>query len=343
MRKRPNASRAVSLVRQNGLDRTVPIRSFSRRAPRPMTRASARPCALRFRCVRQSESTTGSWSGFEKSVAACRKTSTSPPCCSALASAGSAFWEAPAAQVGMPATTIAAKTTATRPSDIPKMMTPRTHTAPRRFRRTIRRGMANGRTPTGALGRTAGTWIAFAAASAALAAPGIARSQGAPEATEGPVVVIELDTAIDMVGDIFGSRVPVVSYVAPEGAQAASAGTFVASAAALVAMAPATNIGAASVVGAGGEDLPETLSRKATEDAAALIRSIAKRRDRPVAPLEATVREAASYSAVEALELGIADLITADLEGLVARLEGRVLSAADGDVLVRTVGAEIHT
>jgi membrane-bound serine protease (ClpP class) len=101
-----------------------------------------------------------------------------------------------------------------------------------------------------------------------------------------------LDATRDMVGDIFGSRVPVVSYVAPEGAQAASAGTFVATSAALVAMAPATNIGAAAVVGAGGEDLPETLSKKATEDAAALIRSIADRRGRPIRPFEATVREA---------------------------------------------------
>jgi membrane-bound serine protease (ClpP class) len=108
-------------------------------------------------------------------------------------------------------------------------------------------------------------------------------------------------------------------------------------------MASATNIGAASVVGVGGEDLPETLSRKATEDAAALIRSIARRRDRPVSPLEATVREAKSYSAEEALELGIADLLASDLEQLLVELDGRTLAAAAGDVPVRTVGAEIHT
>ena len=221
--------------------------------------------------------------------------------------------------------------------------------------------------------------VALLAVAAALAAPGAAGSQGAPG--EGPVVVVELDAVIDkvsarfleraldeaeeenapvvvvridtpgglldatrdMVGDIFGSRVPVVSYVAPEGAQAASAGTFVATAAALLAMAPATNIGAAAVVGAGGEDLPETLSRKATEDAAALIRSIAARRDRPVAPLEATVREARSYSAEEALELGIADLLARDVEQLLVALDGRTLSAAGGDVPVQTAGAAIHT
>jgi membrane-bound serine protease (ClpP class) len=151
-----------------------------------------------------------------------------------------------------------------------------------------------------------------------------------------------LDATRDMVGDIFGSRVPVVSYVAPEGAQAASAGTFVASAAALVAMAPATNIGAAAVVGAGGEDLPETLSKKATEDAAALIRSIADRRGRPIRPLEATVREATSYSANEAVRLGIADLVALDLDRLLDDLDGRRLQTVDGRTVVQTAGAEIH-
>ncbi|HEY4620282.1 MAG TPA: NfeD family protein [Gaiellaceae bacterium] len=230
--------------------------------------------------------------------------------------------------------------------------------------------------------RTAGWPIVLSlAVAAALLVAGAAGSQGAGGGNVAPVVVIELDGAIDkvsarfldrgldeaqdddagviivqvdtpgglldatrdMVGDIFGSRVPVVSYVAPEGAQAASAGTFVASAAALLAMAPATNIGAAAVVGAGGEDLPETLSRKATEDAAALLRSIAARRDRPLAPLEATVREAKSYSAEEAVEVGIADLIAASTDRLVAKLDGSTLVAADGPVLVETTGAEIHT
>jgi membrane-bound serine protease (ClpP class) len=228
-------------------------------------------------------------------------------------------------------------------------------------------------------GVVARSLLAFLAVAAALAAAQPAGSQDTRGA--GPVVVVELDATIDnvsarfldraldeaaeknapvvivridtpgglldatrdMVGDIFGSRVPVVSYVAPEGAQAASAGTFVASAAALLAMAPATNIGAAAVVGAGGEDLPETLSRKATEDAAALIRSIAGRRGRPVAPLEATVREARSYSAEEALELGVADLFAPDLGQLLVELDGRTLPAADGNAHVQTAGAEIHT
>ena len=76
---RPNASLAVSSVRQYALESTFPTGNWSRRTPRPIARASARPCAERFRCVEQSETTTGSWSGFEKSVAAWRNTSTSPP------------------------------------------------------------------------------------------------------------------------------------------------------------------------------------------------------------------------------------------------------------------------
>jgi membrane-bound serine protease (ClpP class) len=152
-----------------------------------------------------------------------------------------------------------------------------------------------------------------------------------------------LDATRQMVGDIFGSRVPVVAYVSPEGAQAASAGTFVATSAAILAMAPATNIGAAAVVGAGGEDLPKTLSKKATEDAAALIRSIADRRGRPAEALEATVREARSYSAREAVRLGIADLVTPDLDAIISELDGQRLESAEGQVTVHTADAHVHT
>jgi len=164
------------------------------------------------------------------------------------------------------------------------------------------------------------------------------------------VVIVRVDTpggllsaTRDMVGAIFGSPVPVVAYVAPDGAQAASAGTFVAAATSLLAMAPTTNIGAAAVVGGGGEDLPETLARKVTEDAAALIRSIATRRGRPAEPLEATVRDARSYSADEALALHIADLVEPDLGALLAALDGRTLAAAGGDVRVQTAGAVVRT
>src|SRR5918994_3304201 len=149
---------------------------------------------------------------------------------------------------------------------------PRSDTAPRRFRRTIHRSMAAGRTPM-LLGRVVVRLVALLAVAATLAVPGTAESQGAgddagpvtlvvldgtidrvsarfleraldeAEDKNSPIVVVRIDTpggrldaTRDMVGDIFGSTVPVVSYVAPEGAQAASAGTLVASATAFLAM-----------------------------------------------------------------------------------------------------------
>ncbi len=157
------------------------------------------------------------------------------------------------------------------------------------------------------------------------------------------LVVVRLDTpgglvtaTRDMVRDIFASRVPVVVYVAPEGSRAASAGTFVVASAGVAAMAPATNIGAASVVGGQGADLPETLERKANEDAAALLRSIAERRGRNAAALEAAVFEAKAYSAAQAVELGVVDLVADDLDDLLAQLDGREIPVGDSAVTVDT-------
>ena len=131
-----------------------------------------------------------------------------------------------------------------------------------------------------------------------------------------------LDATRDIVEVIMASEVPVAVYVAPEGAQAASAGTFVGAAANILAMAPTTNIGAASVVSSDGSDLPDTLSRKAMQDAAAFIRSIAETRDRNVSALEDTVLLAKAYSASEAVDLNIADLVAADYASLVVQLDG---------------------
>lgn len=163
------------------------------------------------------------------------------------------------------------------------------------------------------------------------------------------LIVIELDTpggSLDstraIVSEILGSGVPVSVYVTPQGAQAASAGTFISIASSFLAMAPSTNIGAASVVTGGGEDLPETLGKKVTEDTTAFIRSIAEQRGRPVEPLEATVLEAEAYSAEEAVELGIADFVAADRSVLLRELDGKTLESGSGEVMVTTVGAPIH-
>ena len=149
------------------------------------------------------------------------------------------------------------------------------------------------------------------------------------------------DSTRDMVESILSSSIPVVVYVAPSGAHAASAGTFITAAAHVAAMAPVTNIGAASPVSGSEEDLPETLEAKAKQDVAALIRSIAKNRGRNAEALEATVLEAKSYSASEALENNLIDVIAQDLDDLMAKLDGRTVQLGGGDVVLDTGGLEI--
>ena len=95
---------------------------------------------------------------------------------------------------------------------------------------------------------------------------------------------------------------PVVTFVWPSGSQAASAGTFLLAAGNVAAMAPSTNVGAATPVSMTGEDLPETIANKATQDAASFLRSIAINRDRNVKAYEATVTKAKAYSEIEAIE-----------------------------------------
>ena len=143
-----------------------------------------------------------------------------------------------------------------------------------------------------------------------------------------------LDATRDIVEEFLLSDIPIVVYVAPEGAQAASAGTFIGAAAHILALAPATNIGAASVVTIDGEDLPETLGLKATEDAAAFMRSIAEARGRNISALEATVLSAKAYSASEAVDLNVADLIAEDYSSLLVQLDRYEIDLGDRTVML---------
>ena len=145
-----------------------------------------------------------------------------------------------------------------------------------------------------------------------------------------------------MVGDIFASPVPVVVWVGPAGAGAASAGTFIAAASSFLAMAPATNVGAAAVVGSQGQNLPSTEAKKATQFVAALMRSIAVRRHRPVAALQATILDAHAYSAEESVRLGIANLEVPTLGALLKDLDGRTLATSAGPKVVHTTGVNIE-
>ncbi|MDA1349476.1 MAG: nodulation protein NfeD, partial [Chloroflexi bacterium] len=151
-----------------------------------------------------------------------------------------------------------------------------------------------------------------------------------------------LDSTRDMVEKILASEVPIVVFVTPPGAQAASAGTFITASAHVAAMSPTTNIGAASPVGPSGEDLPDTLESKAIQDTAAFMRSIAEQRGRNSEALEDTVLRATSYSASEALDKGIIDLIAKDLDDLLSQLDGRTIEMDRGDHVLETNGLEVR-
>ena len=164
------------------------------------------------------------------------------------------------------------------------------------------------------------------------------------------LVVIVLDTPggfIDstrsIVQVLLESEVPVAVYVSPSGARAASAGTFIAAAANFAAMSPGTSIGAASPVAAGGDELPPTLSRKINEDTRAFIRSVGQTRGRNVEALENTVLTAKSYSAQEAVELGVVDFVSADLATVLSQLNGRETVTAAGTVVVSTDEIEVRS
>ena len=160
-----------------------------------------------------------------------------------------------------------------------------------------------------------------------LAADELERWIARADARSAPLLVVELDTpggrldsTREMVGMIMDSPVPVAVLVTPSGARAASAGTFILAAAHVAAMSPGTTVGAAAPVDSGGNDLPETLKAKATQDAAAFLREIATERGRKTDAVEAlasAVFDAAAYSATEADELGVVDFIATDAAELV--------------------------
>jgi membrane-bound serine protease (ClpP class) len=187
------------------------------------------------------------------------------------------------------------------------------------------------------------------------------------------LVVIEMDTPggldtsmRDIIKAILASKVPVATYVSPQGARAASAGTYILYASHIAAMAPATNLGAATPVElapTGGDspaqpgkpdaDKPDGAKpaapppgdprmRKATHDAAAYIRGLAELRGRNVEWAERAVREAVSLPASEALELKVIDLVAADLDDLLKQLDGRTIKMDGQTVTLDTARATLE-
>jgi membrane-bound serine protease (ClpP class) len=187
----------------------------------------------------------------------------------------------------------------------------------------------------------------------------LVRSLDQAQAQGAQLVVIRMDTpgGLDsamrqMIKAILASPVPVATYVAPSGARAASAGTYILYASHVAAMAPGTNLGAATPVqiggspGApkddkakGGDD--ETLARKQVNDAAAYIRGLAQLRGRNADWAEKAVREAVSLSASEALRLNVIDQVADDLPALLRKLDGKTLEAAGQPHQLNTAGASL--
>jgi membrane-bound serine protease (ClpP class) len=192
-----------------------------------------------------------------------------------------------------------------------------------------------------------------------------------------PLVVIELDTpgGLDtsmrqIIQAILASPVPVAVYVSPEGARAASAGTFILYAAHVAAMAPATTLGAATPVAIGmpgsgrkppaGDKasqpdegkpdpkatpppiaLPDAMTVKQVHDAAAFIRGLAQQRGRNAEWAERAVREAVSLTAPEALREKVIDIVAADVSDLLAQADGRTVRTHAGEVKLATRGAAV--
>jgi len=143
-------------------------------------------------------------------------------------------------------------------------------------------------------------------------------------------IVIELDTPgglaesmREIVKAIFASKVPVVIYVAPSGARAASAGVMITMAADIAAMAPGTNIGAAHPVGAGGKEIDGAMSEKVVNDMVAYVKSVAAKRGRNAEWVEKAVRKSVSVTETEALKANVIDIVAKDLDDLIRQINGR--------------------
>ncbi|HUV50489.1 MAG TPA: nodulation protein NfeD [Anaerolineae bacterium] len=156
--------------------------------------------------------------------------------------------------------------------------------------------------------------------------------QGIKKASDNNVscVIIELDTPgglaesmRDIVMAILASRVPVVVYVSPGGARAASAGVMITMAADIAAMAPGTNIGAAHPVGAGGKKIDKTMSEKVVNDMVAQARSVANKRGRNADWVEKAIRESVSVTETVALKQNIIDIVAKDMDDLIKQINGR--------------------
>ena len=169
------------------------------------------------------------------------------------------------------------------------------------------------------------------------------------QAERAQALIIQLDTPGGLersmraiVQRMMNAEVPVIVYVAPTGARAASAGVFITMAAHVAAMAPATNIGAASPVALGGGTADKTMMKKVENDAAAFIRTVALKRGRNADWAEKAVREAVAITERDALKLKVIDLIASSVPDLLEKVDGRTIELPKGPVTLATKGAPVR-
>ena len=162
-------------------------------------------------------------------------------------------------------------------------------------------------------------------------------------------IVIQLDTPggldlsmRDIIKELLNAPVPVVVYVSPSGARAASAGVLITISAHVAAMAPGTNIGAAHPVAMGFGKADETMMEKVENDAVAYGRGIADQKGRNADWIEDAIRKSVSVTAEEALKLKVIDVIAEDLNRLLEKIDGREVKIASGTRALKTKGAEIN-
>ncbi len=171
--------------------------------------------------------------------------------------------------------------------------------------------------------------------------------QAAESGTE--AIVIQLDTPggldlsmRDIIKECLNATVPVVVYVSPSGARAASAGVLITISAHVAAMAPGTNIGAAHPVAMGIGKADETMMEKVENDAVAYGRGIAEQKGRNADWIEEAIRKSVSVTAEEALKLKVIDLVAADMADLLVKIDGREVKLAAGSKTLKTKGDELN-
>jgi membrane-bound serine protease (ClpP class) len=166
---------------------------------------------------------------------------------------------------------------------------------------------------------------------------------------ESEFLILELDTPggldesmREIVKAELNSPIPVVVYIHPSGARAASAGVFITLASHVAVMTPGTNIGAAHPVAIGGEGMDEVMKEKATNDAAAYIRSLAKKRGRNEKWAEEAVRKSSSITAEEAEKKDVIDFTARDLNELLRKLDGVKVEVRRKEITLKTEGLEVE-